>query len=46
MLARKNKKTWVEKYRPKTLDTLVQQEDIKQVIEYAREHGYNKLRQY
>jgi|SaaInlStandDraft_6_1057023.scaffolds.fasta_scaffold29675_2 replication factor C subunit 2/4 len=38
MLARKNKKTWVEKYRPKTLDTLVQQEDIKQVIEYAREH--------
>ena len=38
MLARKNKKTWVEKYRPKTLDALIQQEDIKQVIEYAKEH--------
>jgi replication factor C subunit 2/4 len=38
MLARKNKKTWVEKYRPKTLNALVQQEDIKQIIEYAYEH--------
>lgn len=32
----KNVKTWVEKYRPKTLKALVQQDTIKPIIEYAR----------
>ena len=30
----KNTKTWVEKYRPKTINTIVQQDEIKHIIQY------------
>lgn len=31
----KNEKTWVEKYRPKTINSIVQQDEIKYIIQYT-----------